>query len=435
MLNSSIVGAQIARLRKTNGYTQDKLAAMLHVSPQAVSKWENGHALPETSLLPVLSDIFTCTIDQILMPGYVTDENLINERNAEIERQAELIAKKVIKNMEAMGMDKTNFGLQNEDILEILSKVNPSLYSNNVKVKRSSPRKTQRSVNTIITVTTDSKAYSFIEKVLFSNKRELHNINLLKGYTLPIPQVYHLDIDKGISLTEGLSIGFIQGFDFDEQTENGKFIRANYISYLEAAADFHSAFWEDETLFEKVGLPWHLDNFQIHIKGVEKDYIKYKEEFKDKINPSDMQCLDNALSYLKDSYINIINNRFHTGKNITLIHGDLHPGNTFISPTNKAVKFIDFEAVRIGLCTDDLAMFVAYHIAPDKKDALPLLNHYYKHLSIKVAGYSYENFMSDYKASIIENIFFSIHLINQGIPAFNIRDASLIAYRTFASEV
>lgn len=88
MLDLSIVGAQIARLRKLNGYTQDKLALLMHVSPQAVSKWENGHTLPEASLLPVLSDIFKCTIDQILMPAYTTDESLVNERNNMIEIQA-----------------------------------------------------------------------------------------------------------------------------------------------------------------------------------------------------------------------------------------------------------------------------------------------------------------------------------------------------------
>lgn len=381
-------------------------------------------------MLPVLSEIFKCTIDQILMPAYTTDESLVNECNNEIEIQAEQIVKRIIKNMEEMSMDKNNIGFQNKEIIEILSKINPSLCSNNVKVKRSKLQKTDRSINTAITVTTDSKVYNLIEKVLFNNKKELQNMNLLRGYNLPIPQIYHLDSDKGIMLIDDFSIGFIQGYNFDVETENGKFVRSNYSSYIEATAQFHATFWENQNAFSKIGLPWHLDNFQIHINGVEKDYIKYKAEYECKVHPSDLQCLDNALSYLKDNYMNVINSRFHTGKNITIIHGDLHPGNTFISSIDKSVKFIDFEAVRMGLCTDDLAMLVAYHIAPDKKDALPLLNHYYEHLSKKVNGYSHNDFMNDYKTSVIENMFFSIRLINQGIPAFNIRDASIVAYKT-----
>lgn len=431
MLNLKIVGSKIAKLRKTNGLTQDKLARLLHISPQAVSKWENGHTLPETSLLPVLSDIFGCTIDQLLMPAYTTDENLLDKCDQAIEIQAEKIAQRIIKNMEDMNMDKNIIGLKNEEIIDILSKNDPSLYSNDIKIKRKQPRKTQRSINSAIEVTATNKTYYLVEKVVFNNQREFFNIDLLVSHNLPIPYVFYLDSNRGILLTEDLSINYIQGFDFDEDTDNGDYIRSNYQSYLESIADFHAKFWDDVDAFGKIGLPWHLDNYQAHIRGVEKDYLKYKTNFNNKVDPFDFECLDNALSHLKENYMNVINKRFHTGTNITIIHGDLHPGNTFISPIDKSVKFIDFEAIRMGLCTDDLAMFIAYHIAPDKKDALPLLDSYYSKLKLKVNGYSYDDFINDYKISIMDNIFFSIRLINQGIPAFDIRDASLLAYKTF----
>ena len=38
------MGVQIAHLRIENKYTQEQLAEKLNVSPQAVSKWENGKA-------------------------------------------------------------------------------------------------------------------------------------------------------------------------------------------------------------------------------------------------------------------------------------------------------------------------------------------------------------------------------------------------------
>ncbi|MBN2076334.1 MAG: helix-turn-helix transcriptional regulator [Dehalococcoidales bacterium] len=66
-MNTQEIGKHIALLRKERGLTQEKLAEALSVSPQAVSKWENGHSLPETLLLPRLARILDCSIDNILM--------------------------------------------------------------------------------------------------------------------------------------------------------------------------------------------------------------------------------------------------------------------------------------------------------------------------------------------------------------------------------
>lgn len=60
------IGKQIAGLRKDKGYTQEKLAELLDISPQAISKWENGHAMPEITLLPTLSQALGTSIDNLL---------------------------------------------------------------------------------------------------------------------------------------------------------------------------------------------------------------------------------------------------------------------------------------------------------------------------------------------------------------------------------
>ncbi|WDV47423.1 helix-turn-helix transcriptional regulator [Clostridiaceae bacterium M8S5] len=69
MFNTGEVGKQIALLRKEKKYTQEKLADKLGISCQAISKWENGHSLPEVSLLPLLAKTLDCTIDTILIPS------------------------------------------------------------------------------------------------------------------------------------------------------------------------------------------------------------------------------------------------------------------------------------------------------------------------------------------------------------------------------
>ena len=70
-MDTNKIGKQIANLRKERGFTQEALAEKLDISPQAVSKWENGHALPETALLPHLAKALDTSIDSLL-----TDSNL-----------------------------------------------------------------------------------------------------------------------------------------------------------------------------------------------------------------------------------------------------------------------------------------------------------------------------------------------------------------------
>ena len=62
------VGRKIASLRKERGYTGEALAERLHVSPQAISKWENAKCLPETAILPELAKALDCSIDSLLYP-------------------------------------------------------------------------------------------------------------------------------------------------------------------------------------------------------------------------------------------------------------------------------------------------------------------------------------------------------------------------------
>ena len=59
------IGTTIARLRREHNMKQDELAEMLDVTPQAVSKWENGASMPDISLLPKLAKIFGVTIDEL----------------------------------------------------------------------------------------------------------------------------------------------------------------------------------------------------------------------------------------------------------------------------------------------------------------------------------------------------------------------------------
>ena len=60
----TVFATTLQALRKKRGITQEQLAAHLGVSPQAVSKWENG-SFPDGDLLPRLADYFEVSIDYL----------------------------------------------------------------------------------------------------------------------------------------------------------------------------------------------------------------------------------------------------------------------------------------------------------------------------------------------------------------------------------
>lgn len=63
------VGNQIGLFRRSKGLTQSELGERLGVSFQAVSKWERGETLPDTTILPTLAAVLETTVDFILSGG------------------------------------------------------------------------------------------------------------------------------------------------------------------------------------------------------------------------------------------------------------------------------------------------------------------------------------------------------------------------------
>lgn len=76
MAASTVFSTNLQKLRKEKGVTQEQLANHLGVSPQAVSKWENG-SYPEGDLLPRISDFFGVSISYLY--GQESRDNSIEQ--------------------------------------------------------------------------------------------------------------------------------------------------------------------------------------------------------------------------------------------------------------------------------------------------------------------------------------------------------------------
>ena len=59
-------GNILLRRRKELGFTQEYIAKALHLSAQAISKWERGETMPDILLLPALADLLQTSTDELL---------------------------------------------------------------------------------------------------------------------------------------------------------------------------------------------------------------------------------------------------------------------------------------------------------------------------------------------------------------------------------
>ena len=77
------IGRFIAECRKKVNLTQSQLAEKLNITNRAVSKWETGKALPDSSIMLALCAALGITVNDLLSGEVVTMENY-NKKSEEI---------------------------------------------------------------------------------------------------------------------------------------------------------------------------------------------------------------------------------------------------------------------------------------------------------------------------------------------------------------
>ena len=95
------IGQFIKTMRKSKKITQKELAEKLNITAQAVSRWENGDALPDTMILLDLATYLGVSVDLILKAG---------NPNVDFERKVKFNVLDVPKGFEAIESVKQYFG-------------------------------------------------------------------------------------------------------------------------------------------------------------------------------------------------------------------------------------------------------------------------------------------------------------------------------------
>lgn len=165
---------------------------------------------------------------------------------------------------------------------------------------------------------------------------------------------------------------------------------------MDTLAYFHAYWWEHPLLEELAPIPTEaqldesLASYQTRLADLKSSVGKFLNS----------KHLD-ALTKIAAAFPKQRRERLLAGKGISIVHRDLQPKNILYSP--RETKIVDWQNWQIDTPTDDLAYMIAFFWPQHLRhfQEMPLLQRYYETLVKQGAsGYSWDDFLYDYKASI-----------------------------------
>ena len=97
-MDAKATGRFIAELRRQKGYTQKELAEKIMVTDKAISRWETGKGLPDTSLLKPLGDILGVSVGELLS-GKIIEEGEMKDQTDRIILDSLKYSSRMLANM------------------------------------------------------------------------------------------------------------------------------------------------------------------------------------------------------------------------------------------------------------------------------------------------------------------------------------------------
>ena len=146
---------------------------------------------------------------------------------------------------------------------------------------------------------------------------------------------------------------------------------------IDARARFHAAWWDDSRLGISAGSWSSVDDTNSTLKTFGDKFARFVDRTRDAVTFERRTLYERLIDAAPRLYA-----RYHCHRNMTVVQGDSHFWNCFLSRTGDEVKFFDWDCWRVDAGTDDLAYMIAMHWYPDRRRRLEreLLGRYHEAL-------------------------------------------------------
>lgn len=172
-MNPDKISKFIYELRKEKGLSQYQLADMIPITRQAVSKWERGKTIPDSSTLIRLSEIFDVSINELL-----NGERLENNSIKELESTTLSIVDEHNKRKEEMKKIVKVFLISIIVLLFIFFGYYYINTINAIKVYSISGKSEKFLLHEGMLITTKQKSYMKLGKIIINSDDKINNIKV-----------------------------------------------------------------------------------------------------------------------------------------------------------------------------------------------------------------------------------------------------------------
>ncbi len=173
------IGETIRKMRRARDITQEDLAELLHITSQAVSRWETDATTPDVGSLMGLARIFDCTTDELLGMNAMKKEDRIKEYKElihEASHSGEPNGEKVI----AICRDALR---EFPGDFELMQQLSFQLYYFSNYYEETDPKKHRAMMDESITLLEYITAHCTDSMILADSCRQLHGHLCLMGRT------------------------------------------------------------------------------------------------------------------------------------------------------------------------------------------------------------------------------------------------------------
>jgi len=171
---------------------------------------------------------------------------------------------------------------------------------------------------------------------------------------------------------------------------------------IAARARFHAHWWDDPRFGTSIGTWAPADDS--YLERFAATFAQFVDRVGDRLPPERRKLFERLIDAIPR-----LSQRYHSHRNLTILHGDSHVWNVFLPKTGASdgVRIFDWDSWRVDVGTDDLAYMMALHWYPDLRQAFerPLLDYYHAELIAHgVTGYDRRALDDDYRLSALWHI-------------------------------